>query len=148
MQDAVAVGLDGGKRLTHWIEDRTGIEKVGGVAQEIGDPPASGLHRLRLPNPAQLLLDAPGDGGEQVGGLEFGQGGDLRFGEPTVCPLQDGPAQRLGQLAVPGFDPADLIDRLGEQLDDMEPCVDGPLGSRASARTLTGGSSAIMCPAC
>src|SRR4051812_46180419 len=120
-QDAVAVGLDGGKRLAHRIEDRTGIEKVQGVAQEIGNSPASGLDRLRLANPAQLLLDAPSDGGEQVGSLEFGEGGDLRFGEPTVCPLQDGPAQRLGQLALPGFDPADLIDRLGEQLHDVEP---------------------------
>jgi hypothetical protein len=31
---------------------------------------------------------------------------------------------------------------------DVEPCVDGPLGSRASKRILTVGSIAIMCSAC
>jgi len=62
LQDAVAVGLDGGKRLPDRVEDRAWIEQVRGVAQEIG--------------------------------------------EPTVCPFQDGPAQRLGQLVLFGFDPA------------------------------------------
>jgi DDE superfamily endonuclease len=31
---------------------------------------------------------------------------------------------------------------------DLNPCVDGPLGSRASKRILTRGSTAIMCSAC
>jgi transposase len=31
---------------------------------------------------------------------------------------------------------------------DLNPCVDGPLGSRASKRILTRGSIAIMCAAC
>jgi hypothetical protein len=30
----------------------------------------------------------------------------------------------------------------------VKPCVDGPMGSRASKRILTGGSIAIMCSAC
>ncbi len=33
----------------------------------------------------------------------------------------DGPAQRLGHRVVLGFGLANVIDRLGEQLDDMEP---------------------------
>jgi len=41
--------------------------------------------------------------------------------------------------------------RLRNMLDahpEMGPCVDGPLGSRASKRILPGGSTAIMCSAC
>src|SRR4249919_4156682 len=50
-----------------------------------------------------------------------GQGGGLRFGETSVRAFQDGPAERLGELAVPGFRAADLIERLGEELHDVEP---------------------------
>src|SRR4249920_1124586 len=83
--------------------------------------PAGSLNGLRLANPAQLFLDAPSDSGEQVGCLKFGQGGGLRFGETSVRAFQDGPAERLGELAVPGFRAADLVERLGEELHDVEP---------------------------
>ena len=89
-------------------------------------PPARGLSRLGLAHPAELLLDAPGDGGEKVAGLQFGQGLGLGVGE-RLGPLQHGPAEGLGQLVVFGFGPADLVDRLGEQLHHMEP-VDGDGG--------------------
>jgi len=39
----------------------------------------------------------------------------------SVRAFQDGPAERLGELAVPGFRAADLIERLGEELHDVEP---------------------------
>jgi hypothetical protein len=40
----------------------------------------------------------------------------------------------------------DLLEMLKSH-SDMEPCVDGPSGSRASERILTRGSTAIMCSA-
>lgn len=59
--------------------------------------------------------------------FEFGEGVCLGLGEAAVGPLEDGPAQGFGQLAVLGLGAADVIDRLGEHLDDVEP-VDGDGG--------------------
>jgi hypothetical protein len=135
----MAVCLDGSNSFADRIEQRVRIKQVIGMTQEVGETPARGLNRLCLANPAQLFLDARSRRGEQIGSLEFGQGRDLSFSEATVGLLEDGPAQRLGQFVLPGFGPAHLVDRLGEELHHVEPCVDDPVGSRVSKRILTGG---------
>jgi hypothetical protein len=43
--------------------------------------------------------------------------------------------------------PTGCLQRVFETHRDVPPCVDDPVGSRASKRILTGGSTAIMCPA-
>lgn len=88
--------LDGAERLADRIEDGVVADHLVGMAQEVGDAPAGGLHGSGLAHPAQLLLEPPGDGGEQGGGFQFGQGLGLRLGHLGLGPLQNGPAQRLG----------------------------------------------------
>ncbi len=118
--------------FSRWRARRTGSRKdvIGepaGVTQEVGDAPAGGLDAFGFADPAELFLDPPSDGGEQIRRFEFGERVGLCIGEAAIGPLQDGPAQGLGQLAVLGFGAADVIDGLGEHLHDVEP-VDGDSG--------------------
>ena len=56
--------------------------------------------------------------------------------------LRRHPRRIIGQQGA-----GDLLQML-EPHANVKPCVDGPMGSRASKRILTGGSIAIMCSAC
>ena len=127
LEDALEVVLEGGQRLADGVEDAVAGEALPGVAQEVGDAPTGGLSGLGVADPAESLLDPPGDGGEEVGRFEFGERLGLRRGETAAGALQDGLAQGLGQFAVLGFGATDVIDGLGEQLHDVEP-VDGDGG--------------------
>jgi hypothetical protein len=75
---------------------------------------------------------------------------DLTMPETPSDPLDSlGEASASLAISLRGVGPARgrLCDVLNSHRK-MEPCVDGPLGSRASKRILTRGSIAIMCPAC
>jgi hypothetical protein len=58
-----------------------------------------------------------------------------------VVQFQTGLAFMTGPIGQPLRAGASVIDILGA-------CVDGPLDARGKMRILTGGSTAIMCPAC
>lgn len=65
-EDALEVIFEGGQRLPDGSEDGVVAEELAGVTQEVGDAPASGLDALGFADPAEHLLDAPGDGGQQA----------------------------------------------------------------------------------
>lgn len=92
------MALDGNNGLADRIEDWIRVKKLPGIAQKVGHSPARGLNGVRLADPAQLLLDPPGDGSEQVGCPEFGQGRGVSFDEATVSALQDGQRNAFGSL--------------------------------------------------
>ena len=79
-------------RLPDGSEDGVVAEELPGVTREVGDAPASGLVPLGFADPAEHLLDVPGDGGQQARRFEFGEGVCLGIGEAAVGPLEDGPA--------------------------------------------------------
>ena len=117
------------------------------MAQEIGETPARGLNRLRLANPAQLLLDAPSNRSEQIGRLEFGQGRDLGFRDATVGPLEDGRAQRLGQFILPSFGPAHLtMMALKESMSYTTLDGTSSIGTRNQAPSIRGRSLPCRAP--
>jgi hypothetical protein len=52
---------------------------LAGVTQEVGDAP-TGLDAFGFADPAEHLLDPPGDGGEESRRLEFGERVGLGLG--------------------------------------------------------------------
>ena len=73
---------------------------------------------------------------------------DVRLTNCSIGVIFQNPGSEVGYQCVHGanIDSLNFMALIGE-IFYLTPCVDGPLGSRASTRTLTFGSTAIMCPA-
>lgn len=107
--------FEGFERLSYRLQEGLARDTLARMADEAGDAPAGGLDALGLAYPTQLFLDPPGGGGEQVGGLEFGQRRRLLGRQPAVGGLEHGPSQRLGHpivRAIPKTSYASLLFRL------------------------------------
>ena len=56
--------LESGEGPADRVENGVGVEKLPGMAQEVGDTPTGCAGAVGLADPAQLLLDPPSNGDE------------------------------------------------------------------------------------
>ncbi len=73
--------VDGFDRFSQFPEHRIITDLLTGVAEEVSNPPPCHLARFGSPHPAQLFLDPPDFGGEEVACFQFDEGGSLFVGQ-------------------------------------------------------------------
>ncbi len=107
--------LDRVQGLAHGLEQRAIANLCAGVAQEVREPPSRGPRGCSAAHPAELLLDPPSLGGQEVSGFQLGQGDGLLVGQlAAVMRFQDRLAGGGGHLHLLAFRLAHVVRRSGE----------------------------------
>ena len=121
MKNSRQVSLEIGQRIPYLLQEGTIGRVLGSMLEKVGDAPLGGLFRFGPPNPAQKFFDTVGLGGSQALLDEFQQSALSILNASFFSTFEHGPSSVVRELCLPGLKLSDVIDGLGETLDDMEP---------------------------
>jgi len=115
------VSLETGQRIPYWLQERTIGRVPGSMLEKVVDAPLGDLFRFGPPNPAQKLFDTVSLGGSEALLDELQKSALLILSESFFSTCERGSSSVVRELCLSSLKLSDVIDGLGQALNDMAP---------------------------